>query len=562
MIYRGRNRSSRSNIKGPNSALTQFLQEEGISAETIRQRWLEQQQKSASASPAPGDGTANAAQADKVEDEREKSEALPSSDEEIILEKSSINLEKRMNLVQDDSDEEEYEDTSLTTISRSPSVVALDDELRKKRTREVLKTRQRKRKRAAKLLDRRTTKIATLQDMAIAKISESITSWEREKDQGENTVFAHLRDVLGGISIDNMNNLAKTLSKNRALDDKTLQLFLKTDLTDLAFHDCSKLSFEGYKTLAIFSPHLTKLSLQMCGQLNNESLLYIAEKLPNLTSLDLDGPFLINEDTWDTFFVEMKGRLKAFRISNTHRFNDKSLASLLVNCGEELVSLGLSRLDSISNYALLPQYLKNEHFHSLSLEYPFNEDDITDEVVINILGQVGKNLKTLVLDGCLELTDSMIINGMCAFLHDGNNCSLLETLSLAELDQITNDSLVYFFSEISLPHLVKCSLKRCLQVGDAAIIELMLNKGQQSLKELSLNSLKELTCEAFISLSCENLQSLDLGFVRCVDDKVIEEISSRNPNLELIDVFGDNLVTEKAKIKQRLVLIGRQSDSI
>lgn len=145
----------------------------------------------------------------------------------------------------------------------------------------------------------------------------------------------------------------------------------------------------------------------MCGQLNHESLLYIAEKLPNLKSLNLDGPFLINEDTWEKFFVIMKGRLEEFHISNTHRFTDKSLSNLLINCGSTLVSLGLSRLDSISNYALLPQYLVNDEFHSLCIEYPFNEEDVNDEIIINLLGQIGRTLRKLVLNGCIDLTDSM-----------------------------------------------------------------------------------------------------------------------------------------------------------
>ncbi|CCC67863.1 hypothetical protein NCAS_0A13050 [Naumovozyma castellii] len=562
MIYRGRNRSSRNNIKGPNSALTQFLQEEGISAETIRKRWLKQQEdKEKEDVNKEVDTKGENSQTES--DENPNPVSLNVSDEEDVNESTPSSIMDRVLQVAQDSDEEEYESLELTPVPLEVSGKKENEVSKRKRTTEVLKTRQRKKKRAAKLLDRSTTNIMSLQNLCIMKISDNIKEWQRGSDSSSSTLpFSRLREVFGGISNDNLVRLAKALSKNRALDDQTLQLFLKTDIKDITFHDCSKISFEGYKTLAIFSPHLTKLSLQMCGQLNNEALLYIAEKLPALTSLSVDGPFLINEATWDAFFICMKGRLREFHISNTHRFSDASLSSLLRNCGSSLNSLGLSRMDSVSNYSLIPQYLTNSQFNTLSIQYPFNEEDVTDEVVINILGQVGKSLTSLVLDGCLELTDSVIINGMCAFLSGDNDVSGLKKLSLEDLEEITDDSLVYLFSKISFPNLERCSLKRCLQLSDMAVIELLLNSANKSLKSLNLNSLKNLTKEAFLSLSCPNLEYLDISFVRCINDKIIETIGKQNLNLKLVDVFGDNLITEKAEVINNLTLVGRQCDSI
>ena len=91
----------------------------------------------------------------------------------------------------------------------------------------------------------------------------------------------------------------------------------------------------------------------------------------------------------------MKGRLREFSVSNTHRFTDKSLESLLRNCHETLVSLELSRLDSFSNYYIIPQYLTNKQFHTIAIDYPFNEEDVKDEVLFNSLTQVGPSLKKI-----------------------------------------------------------------------------------------------------------------------------------------------------------------------
>lgn len=536
--------------------MTQFLKDQGISAQAIKSRWEKRQKEEAESSVTP-ESTPDVSKVKPEDVEDEQLDQVSSESTETDDELTSTPFDKRLRSVGADSDEEEYDvdDTSVKKPRIMPRQTVKDE---KKKT-QILQNRRKKRRKAADILDRRTDKLPTLQDMCIRRISENIYKLEKDTNEDKSISFDHIRKVLGGISTDNLKNLAKALSKNRALNDHTLQLFLKTDLHELTFHDCSKLSSEGYRILSIFSPHLTKLSLQMCGQLNNEALLYIAEKLTNLTSINLDGPFLINEETWDLFFQRMKGRLREFHVSNTHRFIDLSLSSLLRNCGADLVSLGLSRLDSVFNYSLLPQYLNNKEFHTLSIKNPFNEEDVSDEVIINILGQIGSTLRHLSLSGCTELTDSTLINGMAAFLEKRGN---LETLELEELTSITTDGLVYLCSKVSMPLLKRCSFRRCIQIDDAATIELFLNSAKDSLEYINLNSLNKLTEETFAIMSCPNLTHLDLSFVRAIDDSLVEQISRQNPKLRLMEVFGDNLITSNAKIPSTLTLTGRESDTL
>ena len=578
-MYRSRRKNRTSGIKGPNSALTQFLQEEGISAEAIKQRWKDrfhrkenqEPQAEKSVDDEPLNERTVLDEGEEIKDSSSddsgssgSSSSSSSDEEESETDNNLVNRIKR-NGFNEDSDEEEYDENNskIQVISKSSDNLQ-DKELKKIKNKKILENRRRRKKRAEILLDRKATTLPSLQELCLNKITENIVNWEKHSSEtNNNPLFTRLREDLGGISNDNLNSLANALSKNRALDDTTLQLFLKTDLKSLTFHDCSKISYEGYKTLAIFSPHLEFLTLNMCGQLNNEALMYLAEKLTKLKSLKLDGPFLINEKTWDKFFKMMGGRLKEFHVSNTHRITDKNLTTLLTTSQTVLESLGLSRLDSISNYAIIPQYLQCPSFHTLQIQYPYNEEDVTDEVIINILGQVGSTLKNLSLDGCLELTDSFVINGMGAFLSGNNNVNtLLETLSLAELDQLSTDSLVYFLSQISLPSLKTFSVRRCIQLQDPVIQELLLNSAKNSLVRLDLNSVKLLTAQAFTLMECPKLQYIDLGFVRCVSDQVIELLGKQNPQLKLLEVFGDNKITDRVKLRQGLTLIGLQSDSI
>ncbi|SCW00753.1 LAFE_0C11232g1_1 [Lachancea fermentati] len=553
--------SEDNSVRGPNSALTQFLREQGISADSIRKRWLKSKE-------AESQGALESEKFKKEDEAEQELAVLPSlEDSETESDPDPNGRGGRLKRLgySDDSDEEEYESNGKSrTVSTTPGPIdnGIDEEARLKRRKQQLQQRKRKKKRATELLDRKVRRISTLQDICINKISDNISKLQNENSTGDDSISSNIRESLGGISLENLNKLARTLSKNRALNDHTLQLFLRTQLRSLSFHDCSKISYEGYKLLAIFAPHLTQLSLQMCGQLNNESLLYIAEKLPNLKELYLDGPFLINEETWNCFFEKMKGRLQAFHVSNTHRFDDHCLGSLLRNCGSSLRSLMLSRLDAVTDYSLLPQYLTNSEFECLNLQYPHKEDYINDEVIINILSQVGGSLKKLNLNGCVGLTDATIINGISTFLPKSSGISVLESLELEELAQVTTDGLVFLFSQVQMPNLTHCSLKRCLQVGDMAITEFFLNEASGRLESLNLNSLKTLTKDSFKIMSCPLLRRLDLGFVRCIDDEAINLICLQNPSLKIIEVFGDNMVTGSAQIRSGVAVIGRQSDSI
>lgn len=569
-MYRSRNKNKTNGIKGPNSALTQFLQEEGISAEAIKQRWNDNYHKrkdkegKEDTSLEEIDLDVEPKKGTPVDDIKAEESISSSSGEETETDDEAV-AKRGRSQINHDSDEEEYDESSpqIETPLKSPDASKLSA-LKKAKNRKLLENRRKRKKRAEDLLDRREAAFPTLQDICLEKITENIISWENDSiATNNNPLFAKLRDTLGGISNANLDSLAKALSKNRALNDSTLQLFLKTDLKSLTFHDCSKISYEGYKILVIFSPHLESLTLNMCGQLNNEALLYIAEKLPNLKSLTVDGPFLINEQTWNEFFKIMSGRLKEFNISNTHRITDNNLTTLLSTSQNVLECLGLSRLDSISNYSIIPQYLQCPTFHTLRIEYPYNEEDVTDEVIIIILGQVGHSLKTLSLDGCLELTDSFVINGIGGFLSGNNNVNtLLESLSLGELDQLTSDSLTYVFSQISFPCLKTFSIRRCLQLEDAVVQELLLNSAKNSLVNINLNSAKKLTDQAFTLIECPNLEYMDLGFVRCVDNKIIELLGKQNPKLKLLDVFGDNRITDTVQLRDGLTMVGLQSDSI
>lgn len=185
-MYRSRNRPKRggeNEVKGPNSALTQFLREEGISAENIKQKWYQRQSKKQEDATDEKKGKAEddsfTAEISRVVEDEEIDEIGTGSGTE--TERAQVSYDARMKLVPADSDEEEYETSHISDTPVSLSSANDRESLTKKRqnTAKIIQNRRRKRKRAADLLDRRVNKVSSLQSLCITKIGENISKWQK-----------------------------------------------------------------------------------------------------------------------------------------------------------------------------------------------------------------------------------------------------------------------------------------------------------------------------------------------------------------------------------------------
>ncbi|KAH3688702.1 hypothetical protein WICPIJ_000302 [Wickerhamomyces pijperi] len=569
-------------IRGPNSALTEFLRQQGISAEEIRQRHLRRVAgEEATLEDAPGvieinretepDQRAEEEEQEPDQEEleiriaarRKRRAARDNNDGEYTDSDSEDNLEQEDNHIDQDAVErarivgDEVECFRCST-SFVVSVYSEQDpetggyycvdclKMKQENDRAIRKnqlaSRKKRQRLAVALLDRQDVKIPSLQDISIKRITERIEDV----------------DELGDIGAINMKKIAKIICRNRSLNDTTLSLFLNTAIEVLELWDCSKITKDSYDKICSFAPNIKKLTVLMCGRFHNDNLNYYATNFKNLTSLELDGPFLINNQTWQSFF-KVKGKdLTSFKVSNTHRFDDTTLETLLQNVdAEKFQSLKLSRLAGIKfkdSYDMIPMYLTN--LFELEISYPEHEELVDDSMLINTLSINGESLNTLVLDGCAGLTDEFLINGIKPF------ASKLRKLSLQFLDQITDEGFVGLFHEWHTNlGLNEVFLKKCFSLGDAGILEMFLHSNT-TLVELSLNSVKDLTVLPFQVMRCNNLIYLDIGFIRSIDDRVLELIQKNCKQVKIIDCYGNNKCTAAAKIREDVKVIGRQSDTL
>lgn len=556
-------------VKGPSSALTSFLREQGINAENIRSRY-ERSIRIQGEGGTEEEGGAGESGQEVADDENVEAGA-------------DISIPLNCGL---DSDEEEIDDNDTkrrktdavgTGAAGGAEIYCLECDqnfeisvyskkmekygrvgylcpsctkiqLRRERLakKHEIEARKRRKKIAAALLNKKQFLLPSLQDFCINIITENINDVE----------------LLGEIGHHNKMKICRILAKNRSLNNKTLNLFLDNKTTELEFWDCSKLDKNSMDKIAAYCPKLESLTLNMCGQFHNDNLKYFGSKLSSLKSLSLNGPFLINDDSWQAFFESNVGKnLKHFRLTNTHRFSNDSLVSLLENCGSSLETLSLSRLDGLNSkpvYDLLPHFLSN--LKHLEISSPHNENLIDDDLIINLLAINCDTLTSLNLDKCSGLTNRVLSEGIKLF---GSN---LTKLSLADLDQIDDVGFDDLFTNWEINGgLTDINLERCISLTDGSVFK-MLSHSSQTLVQLNLNSVKNISKIMFSKLSrtltFPLLYSFDVGFVRSVDDSVLAIISRICPKLEILEVYGNNRCTEKALIRDDLTVIGRQTDSI
>lgn len=618
-------KKQRSGVRGPNSALTEFLRVEGIT-DAFRERRQRQEDSPSSTTPAPESVRSSSEDAPPVaqtrvrqvvDDEEQEIRAAGRKKRRIARSRgangspgddgsdSGSDSDFKASDVDNDDDLDEafkkFGEEDICVECGNPFTLTvysryLDDlkgylcedcnEILKKKERNArrnqLNARKKRKKLAQALLDKKTVRLPTLQDVCIKAITLNIGDVE----------------ALGEIGQLNINKILRILSKNRSLNDSTVSLFLNPEVKSLEFWDCSNVSSDSFNQIAAYCSKLESLTIFMCGQFHNDNLAYYQDKLPQLTKLSFNGPFLISNQFWQDFFDQAKCNLQEFEVRNTHRFGNQALISLLENRGAGLTSLKLSRLDgldSASVYELIPQYLTPSLLTSLEISYPYKEELISDDLLIHILAITGESLRYLNVDGCTNLTDAFLTEGIAKF------CPNLEVLSMRNLDLVTDDGFVEAFTEFAVINtggLTTVDFTKCVGLGDKAVNALFNHSGE-TLVEASLNSLDRLSKSFLLQILTEDtaqwkkdlqnsikdgindsiqteeekqyfyskvslplLTKLDIGFVRSFDDEVTEIFSEMCPKLTYLEVYGDNRCTSKAKVRSDLLVIGRQGDAI
>ncbi|EPQ32299.1 uncharacterized protein PFL1_00495 [Pseudozyma flocculosa PF-1] len=409
------------------------------------------------------------------------------------------------------------------------------------------KKRQARRK-FQNILDAGHRTVPTLQSLCIAIISNYIEDME----------------ALGNIGDQNLDAISKSISKNRSLNPRTLQLFLLPDITTLSLYDCSKLHSESLQTIPTFAPRLRRINLQLCGQLDNSTIDLWAVKLPELRDVELYGPYLVRKEAWHRFFRTVGKRLESFKIRESPRFDIGCAREMVEHC-PNIRELGLAQIGPLDDAMLQPlETYKSLTYLDISdpgVSAPgIPPKSLEDAGVISLLKAVGGNLAFLDISKNADLTDKVVLEGIAP------NCKHLQTLRMVGLEKVTSEAMVTLFKTMprhtsddgEVSGIRRLCLDRMLELGDEVLPALLEHSGPD-LVELSLNSVDKLTGKglALLAKSCPNLEKLDLGFCRSVDDAVLDEICNGCKKLRVVYVFGCNRVSDFAK-SDRVKIVGKE----
>lgn len=510
-----------SGVRGPNSALTEFLRSQGINANKIRERHDQRKRKATIETENASDPDAAAAKLgiESIEDPavakvaqeavRKRNESQDDGSAVCPICSTRFTLTVYSKRASKDSEDFLCRHCSAEEVKHQKSAPSKDRAVKKQR-----------KKMAVELLELRFLTPPSLQDICISLIAEHIDSMQE----------------LGGLSVSSFNRISRILSKNRRLNPQIMQLFLKGDVTALEFWDCSNFQPECFNLIPSICTRLETLTLGMCGQLDDDNMTRIG-KLPALKRLYLDGPFLVRKEAWLEFFATKGSDLIALSIKSVYRIDAEILAVLAENCSnlEELVLERLCQLRDPVPFCLLGHLKKLLSLELVDLEAEAWSDDSLDLV----LRDLGSHLVSLRLAGDLNTLTDKSINSI------RDHCSELRSLQLVNLMDITDNCVADMFdswSDRGMIGLKTLSLERCVQIGDMAILAVLKHSGS-TLTELNLNSLKNVSSAVIEKFSeLRSLQKLDIGFIGCLDPVHIYKLTT-STSLHQILAFGNVRLT-------------------
>ncbi|CEP16482.1 hypothetical protein [Parasitella parasitica] len=579
------NNSNHNRVSGPTSALSSFLREHGISipnasrrARRERQEQMEQQNATAETTPEPQATTPEPTNDSTMAESSAASSrtAAQNATSSILYnprgsKKSKKRPRKKGDGGSDDSfDEDEDDDNDDDFAGPSSSRRAAQGRARivfctKCKGRFVRKNnvdeniticpdcqagpstvkKQTRKKKVIPTIKKQTLStevMPSLQDCCIAVIAEYI-------DEVEN---------FGDITDDSLEKLAKIISRNRKINDMTSKLFMQPFRKQLSLFDCTNMSDHAFFMISQFCPRLQYLQLVYCGQITDRSLKAYQERLHDLKSLELSGPFLITKEAWISFFETVGARLESFEVRHTARFDKECMEALATHC-PNMRKLKFGHLSQLnSDWLLCIARLKK--LETLELAWTSNENTINTEDVVHLLAQVGSGLKDLSIKGGHELTDEILSKGILQY------CNYIKRLNLEQCECLTAPAMVEFFNQWQAKGLTHLDISRCSKFDDT-VLEAVLRHSGTTLEYLNLHSLVELTAAPGLEMiagngddiaPCLSLTHLNCGFVRAMDDFVLQKLIQHCTSLETIQVWGCHMLTENVQPKPGLRISGRE----
>ncbi|ESZ94608.1 hypothetical protein SBOR_5019 [Sclerotinia borealis F-4128] len=565
----------RRSIRGPQSALTDFLASHNISANQIRQdanarraaalasqqttEGDENEDESTSAAPE----MATLTRSRRNESEGQKNKRKKDEEKAIAKIKASKRFQRRK-VYGSDEDVSDEDEAALRLFNES--MAPLPDQMENCEVCEkrFTVTAYSRAGPDGGLLCPQCTKDLNQEEGQVRKKRKTQAGAQRRKIQSNllDAKNVDMAEDLGDLPEPLMDKLSAILSKRRLLRSNTLDLFLQNGREVVTVYDGAYLTPDDYIRIFQVVPTIKSLRIRSGVQFKDKVMDHLLATTVKLEHLSLSGSNLISDDYWNRYFTEKGSHLKSFKIYYTDgQFGDDQIDVIAKTCpkltrlkishNQKVTDAGISHISRISTL----QHLGLE-IQKTKISTPY----------VQILDSIGPQLRTLSLGRVHEIDDS-ILNA----IHD--NCQTLNKLRITDNSVMTDAAFAHLFTNWLNPPLSFIDLSKNRHI-DAAVPRdnpdniglcslgfnaLMAHSGA-TLRYLDTNSCRHISLQSFESaFSAEKiypeLQEMNLSFCQEVDDFVVVSIFRTCPKLKKLIIFGDFKVKD-VRVPKGRILIG------
>ncbi|KAI1761341.1 RNI-like protein [Hypoxylon sp. FL1150] len=371
-----------------------------------------------------------------------------------------------------------------------------------------------------------------------------------------------LADDLGHSSPQVIDRIARQLSKRRLLNPHTLNLFLQPQAEDICLYDAARLAPADYERIFQTCSKLKNLKLRNAIQFKDNTMEYLISRHIVLESIYLHGANLISEEWWEKY-LKAKGKyLKAIRVYFTDKhFSDKIVQSLQKYC-PLLTHLKICHNQEVSDQGI-KHIARLKELEHLSLQLV---KETTTEPYVHVIENIGKQLRTFSVRMIPEVDDRLL-----DAIHD--NCTSLSKLRITHSECMTDAGFARLFTNWKNRPLAFIDLELCRYVDAQTPREnphlvglcsdgfrAMMNHSGRRLKKLSVHGCRHITREAFEDVFSPGnvypeLLDMEISFCEEVSDFIVGSIFRCCPKLKKLNVFGCMKVKE-VRVPRNKILVG------
>ncbi|OJJ42995.1 hypothetical protein ASPZODRAFT_169816 [Penicilliopsis zonata CBS 506.65] len=605
-------RQAGNQIRGPHSALTDFLASNNISAAQInedyqqRLREAEEQQEQDTPGVEENNGNERTETTSETPEQRKKRKRK----EAVALAKIKQSKEfarrkaRRIGDLDDDDDDDDDDDElardmmyeksrpmpgqlenceicskrfTVTAYSKTgPNGGLLCGKCSKEINDEEKKSKQKKRgpkigrrQNQSNLLDGLVTQGAlSLVEMCTkvrSKMNRAMLPWLKHADFfSPQKVADNINDVeeFGDLPPLLLHRLSQILSKRRVITPRTLNLFLRPELDSIDIYDCAKLETDDFGKIFSFMPSVTNVNLRFAGQMKDAVVDYMVDHNLKIKKLYLDAANLVSDDCWRRLFNKLGPQFESLKLSNLDAsFDDETVKELCKSC-TSLRRLKLKHCWKTSDESLIAisKLPMLEHLSLNFIQKTHAED------IVGLVQSLGPGLRTLSLEGFDDADDEVLEK-----IHD--NCSMLTKLRIIDNSLLTDAGFAGLFTNWSNCRLEYVDLsstrdvdktlpdgpEEAMGLASKGFVSLMQHSGS-AIRTLKIASCRHISYAAFEQVfspdkQYPHLKELDISFLTFVDDHLVHCIFHSCPALKKLIAFACFSVHD-VRVPKGVALIG------